>query len=72
MLYPTPASCVPPLPRRLVSDGLGDVSGALEGHRMEDNKHSVFMKTRQLYQSNDISLQFCLCISFKKEYMPNQ
>ena len=31
--------------------------------------HPVFMKTRQLYQSNDISLKLFLCISFKKGYI---
>ena len=33
--------------------------------------HPVFMKTRRLYQSNDISLQLCLCISLKKGYISN-
>ena len=30
------------------------------------------MKTRQLYQSNDIPLQSCLFIFSKKRYIPNQ
>ena len=33
---------------------------------------SSFMKTRQLYQSNDISLQLYLCIPSKKVYILNQ
>ena len=31
----------------------------------------VFMKTRQLYQSNDMSFQSCLWISLKKGYTSN-
>ena len=33
--------------------------------------HPVLMKTRRLYQSNDISLQLCLFISLKKGYISN-
>ena len=33
--------------------------------------HPVFMKTRRLYQSNDISFQLCLCIILKKGYISN-
>ena len=33
--------------------------------------HPDFMKTKRLYQLNDISLQLCLRVSFKKEYISN-